>query len=157
MPGGHFAVGAVEPVKYFLRDTLAVILHAQHECAVLLTRGELHIAVVHVRDAVDYRVFHKRLGYQLRHDAVLEALVHIRLPREAVLKAQRLDIEVLFQQLKLLFERYKAIPGYPRAKKRGKVRRHRGDLRDMVRHAEPLHAVERVIQKMRVELRLHHG
>ena len=87
---------------------------------------------------------------------MLEALVHIKLTDEAVAEADLLNGEVAPDQLELLLKRDVLAAGDARAQQRGEVGGQLRHLRHAAGHAEPLHAVERVVEKVRVELGLEH-
>ena len=87
---------------------------------------------------------------------MLEALVHIKLTDEAVAEADLLNGEVAPDQLKLLLKRDVLAAGDARAQQRGEVGGQLRHLRHAAGHAQPLHAVERVVEKVRVELGLEH-
>ena len=145
MPAGDIPIGVVQPVQHVLWDADAVVLDAEDERAGLFAGAELYIAVVHVGDAVDYRVLDQRLQYELGHYAVLEPLVNVDLPREAILEPERLNVQIFFQQLQLALERDEPVAGDARAQQHGKSGGDGRDLRHAVRHAEPLDAVECII------------
>ena len=87
---------------------------------------------------------------------MLEALVHIKLTDEAVAEADLLNGEVAPDQLKLLLKRDVLAAGDARAQQRGEVGGQLRHLRHAAGYAQPLHAVERVVEKVRVELGLEH-
>ena len=151
--------GYAEAQRPILRlfHAASVILHEETQIARVRLRPDFDIAVVHVANAVNHRVFHNRLKHQLGHHAAHQRVVHLDFAGEAILKANELNVYVSFQQLKLLPERHKLVAGDARAQNLRQILRQRRHLRHAVRHAHPFHRIQRVIEEMRVELRLHHA
>ena len=73
---------------------------------------------------MDYRVLDQRLQYELGYYAVLEPLVNVDLPREAILEPERLNVQIFFQQLQLALERDEPAAGDARAQQHGVKARH---------------------------------
>ena len=87
---------------------------------------------------------------------MLEALVHVDLADEPILKADLLNIQVLPDKLQLVLQRDQLTAGDTRPQQRRQIGRHGGDLGDVVGHAQPLHAVQRVVEEVGVQLCLQH-
>ena len=105
---------------------------------------------------MDDGVLHQGLQHHLGHDAVLEPLVHVDLAHEPVLEPDLLDVQVLPHQLQLVLQRDQLAAGDAGPQQRRQIRGHIRDLGDVVGHAQPLHAVQRVVQEVGVQLGLQH-
>lgn len=120
------------------------------------SRFHRELSVRHAGKTVQDRVFRQRLEHHLGDHARKQRLRHGLLVGKAVGQADALDLHIPPEDLQLLFQRHKLVRQDAEAQDVGQVRRHQRDLRHLIDLADPLHRVQRVAQKVRVQLRLQH-
>ena len=77
--------------------------------------------------------------------------------RELIIETNFLDIYIAIHQFQFFFETDKLSLGDTGPQNLRQSGRHGSDLRNMVGLCHPFHGIQRIIQEMRVQLRLHHG
>ena len=105
---------------------------------------------------MDDGVLHQGLQHHLGHDTVLVPLVHIDLAHEPILEPDLLNVQILPHQLQLILQGDQLAAGDTGPQQRRQIRGHIGDLRDVVGHTQPFHAVQRVVEEVGVQLSLQH-
>ena len=100
--------GYAEAQRPILRlfHAASVILHEEAQIARVRLRPDFDIAVVHVANAVNHRVFHNRLKHQLHRTVVHYFLVYLKAHLKFVLIAHLLNIHVAFCVQKLIAYSY---------------------------------------------------
>ena len=97
-------------------------------------------------------VFRQRLEHHFRHKAVFQLRRDLHGEGEAVGQPDALDLHIALQNLHLLPQGNEFLRPDAEAQNIGEVRGHQRDLRHLIDLADPLHGVEGVAEKMRVEL-----
>ena len=102
------------------------------------------------------RVLHNRLQDQLGNDTTHQILRNLTFVRKGISEPEFLNIAVIFDHVQLFGERNKLAVRDTLAQENGKILRKPRHLRNLMIYADPLDGIERIVKKMRIQLRLQH-
>ncbi|MNC29436.1 hypothetical protein D3C75_776830 [compost metagenome] len=99
-------------------------------------------------------VLHQGLQGQLRHGAAQELLRHLDVIVEQLLEAELLDLQIAGEMLKLLLHRNHILLLDADPQDIAQPRHHLADLAALVLHRQYIDGLQRIEQKMRIDLGL---
>ena len=102
------------------------------------------------------RVLRQRLQHHFGNHARKQLLRHILLKRKAVRQPDALNLHIPSQNFQLPPQLHKFVRRDAEAQNIRQIRRHQRHLRHLIDLADPLHRIQRIAQKVWIQLRLHH-
>ena len=146
----------LEPLQALFGHTLAGIPDSEKHLRPCLGSRDHDLSRNAVLKAMDDSVLHQRLEHQLGYPHIQQGIVHFRPVRKLPGKADFLNLHIPLQQPQLFLQTDELVGGDAAPQDLRQVGGNRGYLRNSVDLPHPLQCVQGVVQKVGVQLSLHH-
>ena len=143
----------IDAVQFFLRDADARIPDGNpQEGIVLFARDGERAGRDAALQTVHHRVFDQRLKAHARNAQILHVVVDLKDRADARAEAKLLNGQIAADDLQLVGQAhdFPALDGI--AQQLGEVLRRRRDLRNLAHHGDGADGLQRIVQKVRVDL-----